>query len=126
MNVVKPSKPEDMATATAVEGDIREFVQREVTPPRNPNKPRLEVDSEPVKADSINAMVDRASRGSVRELDNLIFDLQRVRDHLTVEGERIQRAITKYIQTSDTTMETVKVMTDSMVRWKDNGSSQDS
>jgi hypothetical protein len=122
MNVIKTAKPEDLEASLAVEGDIREFVRREVTQTRS--RPRTEGEEEAVRADSINTMVERASRGSVKELDNLISDLQRVRDHLTGEADRIQRAISKYVQSSDTTMETVKVMADNMGRWKDAGIQQ--
>lgn len=121
MNVVKTTKPDDMtvalAAALAVEGDIREFVRREVPPPRS--QPRSGNEEEAIRAESINTLVERASRDSVEEIDHLISDLQRMRDLLTGEADRIKRAITKYVQSSDTTMETVKAMADNMTQWKE-------
>jgi hypothetical protein len=122
MNVLKPAKADDVEAALAVEGDIREFVRREIAPARS--KSGSEGGDESVRAENINGLIERAGRGSLKELDHLIADLQRVRDHLSGEADRIQRAVSKYVQSSDSTMETVKVMAENMIRWKNTGAEQ--
>jgi hypothetical protein len=119
MNAVKPAKPQEMQVALAVEGDIRELLREEITPPRKtPPRPVVVANGSEIGAADINAMVFRAAQGSVKELDSLIATLQHVREQLTSEGERIQRSIAKFVQSSQSTMESVKVIAESVNAWK--------
>jgi hypothetical protein len=113
MNALKPGRT-DERQATVVEGEIRDFIRRDVVPAR---KSADDAGSE-IASDSINSLIDRAARSSVKEIDKLIVDLQNVRDYLRTEGERVQREITRYVQVSQTAMASVKIITDSMGQWK--------
>jgi hypothetical protein len=113
MNIVKNGRPEEMQISL-VDGELGELVRREVAPAR---VVRAEPAAEP-DADKINFLLERAGQGSVKEIERLIADLQRVRDYLISEGERVQRSITRYLEASQSTMASVKVIADSMSQWK--------
>jgi hypothetical protein len=110
---VKPAKPESDQAVTAVEGEIADFVRRDVAPRK------LGSDSnEDTIAENLNTLLDRAGRHSSKEIDRLIADLSQVRDFLRSEGDRVQREISKYVQISQTAMASVKIISDSMGQWK--------
>lgn len=114
MSAVQSTRPGDIAAALAVEGDIREFVRKEVAPERNGS--RSSDDGAMVGAENINVLVKRASTASVEELDNLISDLQRVRDRLKAESERIQDAICRHVRASQATLQSVRLIAGNMER----------
>jgi hypothetical protein len=79
----------DQAAATAFEGEIREFVRRDVAFLR---RPRSDVDTTVDPAsDNINALIRRVAGASMEEIDRVILELQGVRDMLRGEGERVSR-----------------------------------
>ncbi len=97
------------------EGEIREFVRRDVAQLRRPAA------SEPTGEQAVhnlNSLLDRVSVSSVTEIDNLIADLRNVRDFLQNEGERVQREISSYAQLSHVAMTSVKIVAESMAQWK--------
>lgn len=96
------------------EGEIREFIRRDVAHLRRPQPEGQAGDA----VNSINSLLDRVSGSSVQEIDNLIVDLRKVRDFLQTEGERVQREITSYAQLSQVAMTSVKIIAESMSQWK--------
>ena len=86
----------DQAAATAFEGEIREFVRRDVAFLR---RQRSDADqaSEPV-SDNLNVLIRRVSGASMEEIDRVILELQGVRDMLRAEGERVSREIARLRQ----------------------------
>ena len=103
------------AVATAFEGEIREFVRRDVAP-RRP-RPETEAPGEPV-ADNLNALIGRVSGASMEEIDRVIADLQAVREMLRHEGERVSREIAGYASLSHAAMTAMKVIGESVSQWK--------
>ena len=106
----------DQAAATAFEGEIREFVRRDVAFLR---RQRSDTDqaSEPV-SDSLNVLIRRVSGASMEEIDRVILELQGVRDMLRTEGERVSREIAGYASLSHAAMTAMKVIGDSLMQWK--------
>lgn len=107
----------DQAAANAFEGEIREFVRRDVAFLR---RPRNEADAsaqEPV-AENLNALIRRVSGASMDEIDRVISELQGVRDMLRAEGERVNREIAGYASLSHAAMTAMKVIGDSLTQWK--------
>jgi len=102
----------DQASATSFEGEIREFVRRDVTFLRRPRP-----EAEPV-ADNLNALIRRVSGASMEEIDRVILELQGVRDMLRSEGERVSREIAGYASLSHAAMTAMKVIADSLAQWK--------
>jgi hypothetical protein len=103
------------AAASAFEGEIREFVRRDVAPRR----PR-DVDGAPAEliADNLNGLIRRVSGASMEEIDRVIAELQQVREMLRKEGERVGREIAGYASLSHAAMTAMKVIGESVTQWK--------
>ena len=105
----------DQAAATA-EGEIREFVRRDVAFLRR-QRSEAEPGADPV-ADNLNALIRRVSGASMEEIDRVILELQSVRDMLRIEGDRVSREIAGYASLSHAAMTAMKVIGDSLTQWK--------
>ena len=107
----------DQAAATAFEGEIREFVRRDVATLR---RQRSEGDAaaDPA-AENLNALIRRVAGASMEEIDRVILELQGIRDMLRGEGERVSRELAGYASLSHASMTAMKVIGDSLKQWKD-------
>ena len=107
----------DQAAATAFEGEIREFVRRDVATLR---RQRNEGDAaaDPA-AENLNALIRRVAGASMEEIDRVILELQGIRDMLRSEGERVSRELSGYASLSHASMTAMKVIGDSLKQWKD-------
>jgi hypothetical protein len=104
---------DDTETTNEFEGEIREFIRRDVSHLRRPLS-----DASEQAVNNINSLLDRVSSSSVSEIDRLMVDLRNVRDFLASEGERVQREIAGYAQLSQVAMTSVKIIAESMQQWK--------
>ena len=104
---------DDTNPPSEFEGEIREFIRRDVAHLRRP----LGEGSEQA-VNGIHSLLDRVSGSSVTEIDGLIADLHNVREFLKSEGERVQREIASYAQLSQVAMTSVKIIAESMSQWK--------
>src|SRR3954468_16504254 len=104
----------NQAAASAVEGEIREFVRRDVAHLR---RQRTGAEGDPV-SDNLNSLIRRVSGASMEEIDRVILELQGVRDMLRNEGERVSREIAGYASLSHAAMTAMKVIGDSLTQWK--------
>ena len=107
------------AAATAFEGEIREFIRRDVAHLRRP-RPDLETaaatgDS---AAENLNSLIRRVAGASMEEIDRVILELQAVRDMLRIEGERVSREISGYASLSHAATTSMKVIADSITQWR--------
>jgi hypothetical protein len=109
----RPAKPADEAlnTVANVEGEIREFVRKDVMSGRRTSPDDL-------GAGNLNFLIERVAGTSIREIEHLITELQSVSDYLRSEGERVQREIAGYAQASQAAMASAKIIADSMGQWK--------
>lgn len=114
MNAV-PARAE---TPSEFEGEIREFIRRDVSHIRRAAAEGTPSAAAEQAATNITSLLDRVSGSSVSEIDSLIADLRNVRDFLQTEGERVQREITSYAQLSQVAMTSVKIIGESMTQWK--------
>jgi hypothetical protein len=115
MTLFKSRDTSELETSveTEVEGEIREFVRRDVaTLRRHP-----ENDSELV-ASNINSLLQRVAGTSIQEIDKLIAELQTLRDRLTAEAARVQREIVEYATLSQAAMQSTKIIAESISNWK--------
>jgi hypothetical protein len=103
---------DDAETPVEFEGEIREFIRRDVAHLRRPQEGSEQA------VTSIHSLLDRVSGSSVTEIDGLIADLRNVRDFLKAEGDRVQREIASYAQLSQVAMTSVKIIAESMSQWK--------
>ena len=107
---------DEAPASTEFEGEIREFIRRDVAHLRRPAGEAGAASEQAVN--NINSLLDRVSGSSVSEIDGLIADLRNVRDFLHSEGERVQREIASYAQLSQVAMTSVKIIAESMTQWK--------
>ncbi len=107
----------DQAAATAFEGEIREFVRRDVAFLRRHQRNEAEQTPEPI-VDNLNVLIRRVSGASMEEIDRVILELQSVREMLRSEGERVGREIAGYASLSHAAMTAMKVIGDSLTQWK--------
>jgi hypothetical protein len=103
----------DKTVETQVEGEIREFVRRDVATLRR----QPESDSEMV-ASNIGTLLARVSGTSVKEIDKLIAELQTLREMLHNEGARVQREIVEYATLSHAAMQSTRIIAESLTHWK--------
>lgn len=115
----KPSErtESEQAAVTAFEGEIREFVRRDVAHLRRQRNDVEQPASEPV-TDNLNVLIRRVSGASMDEIDRVILELQGVREMLRSEGERVSREIAGYASLSHAAMTAMKVIGDSLTQWK--------
>jgi hypothetical protein len=57
----------------------------------------------------------------VQEIDRLMGELHTLRELLQSEGARVQREITEYAHLSQSAMQSTKIITDSLSKWKSDG-----
>lgn len=111
-----PAKLGDVDQAvSAFEGEIREFVRRDVGAQR---KPRDIGPGAEAGADNMNTLIQRVSGASMDEIDRVIGELQGVRNMLRSEGERVSREIAGYASLSHAAMTAMKVISESLTQWK--------
>jgi chromatin segregation and condensation protein Rec8/ScpA/Scc1 (kleisin family) len=118
MSVSRPERlgevDEAAANVNAVEGEIREFVRRDISifrrerPNGNTNEP----------AENISALIQRVASQSVSEIERVIAELTQVRDMLRNEGDRVQREIAGYAALSQAAMTSMKIIGDSLTQWR--------
>jgi hypothetical protein len=116
MSLIKSREPAELekSAETEVEGEIREFVRRDVATLR---RQQPEADSEMV-ASNISSLLQRVAGTSVQEIDKLISELQTLREMLHSEGARVQREIVEYATLSQAAMQSTKIIAESLTHWK--------
>jgi hypothetical protein len=89
-----------------VEGKVRESVRRDFAPRRRPADNDL--------AGHVGSVMRRVAESSLQEIDDLIVVLQGRREELLSESARVQREIIEYAKLSQSTMQSTKIITDSL------------
>lgn len=124
MNVVRPersgTRPNGEARSAdpaSVEGEIREFVRRDVAPARR-MPAATQMPGGDSQAEQVNALVARVANASMDEIDRVILELQSIREMLRAEGERVTRDIAGYASLSHAAMTSMRVIADSLTQWK--------
>ena len=124
MNVVRPERPGARpngearpADPASVEGEIREFVRRDVAPARRLPQ-ATQMPGGDAQAEQVNALVARVANASMEEIDRVILELQGVREMLRAEGERVTRDISGYASLSHAALTSMRVIGDSLAQWK--------
>lgn len=104
----------DQPAEMEVEGDIREFVRSDVVT----NLGRQPENENEMVASTINSLLQRVAGTSVQEIDNLITELETLRDMLHSEGARVQREIVEYASLIAGALQSTKTITESLTQWK--------
>ena len=111
MSAVKQRIVEDRNAANEFEGEIREFVRRDVTMRRQPEGAES-------GAENLSSLIERVSAATVIEIDRVISELQNIRSLLHSEGDRVRREITGYAGLSQSAVSTMKVIADTISQLK--------
>jgi hypothetical protein len=117
MNAINAERSENFADATEAaadfEGELREIIRgRDVTFLRAPMaKPMGD-------ANNLNSLIQRVAGSSTAEIDNLIRELQELREFLESEGERVQREIAGYARVSQNARTQMETLGQRIAEWR--------
>ncbi|WP_128923619.1 hypothetical protein [Bradyrhizobium guangxiense] len=131
MNAMRPEKIEttetetvdtNLAAVTEVEAGIRDFVRNDIAYLRRPasstpDPPPLDPSAE-ATVNNVNSLIQRVAGTSLAEIENLISELESLRDLLHAEGQRVQREISGYAQLSQAAMKSTRMIADNVAQWK--------
>lgn len=117
MSAIKRLGDVDRNASNEFEGEIREFIRRDVTMRRHGTDADTEANSG-TGAENLNSLIERVSGATVSEIDRLISELQGIRTLLHNEGERVRREITGYAGLSQSAVATMKVIGDTLSQLK--------
>ena len=67
---------------------------------------------------SVNSLIQRVAGTSLSEIENLISELESLRELLHAEGQRVQREIAGYAQLSQAAMKSTRMIADNVAQWK--------
>jgi hypothetical protein len=114
MNIMKQrgSSEIDKAADAEIEGNIRELVRRD------PAALRQTGGESEVVANRLSSLLRRVSGNSTQEIDNLISELQTLRDRLQADGSRVEREIVEYAALSQSVSQLTKIISDGVTQVK--------
>jgi hypothetical protein len=115
----------NLAAVSEVEAGIRDFVRNDVAYLRRPAtgvanssaETALEPNHE-ATVNNVNSLIQRVAGTSLAEIENLISELESLRDLLHAEGQRVQREISGYAQLSQAAMKSTRMIADNVTQWK--------
>jgi hypothetical protein len=113
----------DLAAVSEVEAGIRDFVRNDIAYLRRPmsaattTEPTLDPSAE-ATVNNVNSLIQRVAGTSLSEIENLISQLEGLRDLLHAEGQRVQREISGYAQLSQAAMKSTRMIADNVEQWK--------
>ena len=131
MNVMRSEKIEtteaepvdtNLAAVSEVEAGIRDFVRNDIAYLRRPvaggaGDAPLDPSAE-ATVTNVNSLIQRVAGTSLAEIENLISELESLRDLLHAEGQRVQREISGYAQLSQAAMKSTRMIADNVTQWK--------
>jgi hypothetical protein len=129
MNVTRSEKVEstevedsNLAAVSEVEAGISDFVRNDIAYLRRPapgavSSEVLEPTHE-ATVNNVNSLIQRVAGTSLTEIENLISELESLRDLLHAEGQRVQREISGYAQLSQAAMKSTRMISDNVSQWK--------
>lgn len=130
MNAIRSEKidaideDQDSVAASEVEAGIRDFVRNDIAYLRRPAPSTVggtdtAVDqTAEATVSSVNSLIQRVAGTSLAEIENLISELESLRDLLHAEGQRVQREISGYAQLSQAAMKSTRMIADNVAQWK--------
>jgi hypothetical protein len=93
-------------TELRARGRVREVVRQDFAPRRRPAETDL--------AGHVGTLMRQVSDASLREIDDLVVELRLRREKLLSESARVQREIAEYAELSQLTMQSTKIITESL------------
>ena len=128
MNAIRSEKIESIDedqnsdAVSDVEAGIRDFVRNDIAYLRRPVPSMVGgTDADPpaeATVNNVNSLIQRVAGTSLAEIENLISELESLRDILHAEGQRVQREISGYAQLSQAAMKPTRMIADNVAQWK--------
>jgi hypothetical protein len=121
-----PEVDDNLAAVSEVEAGIRDFVRNDIAYLRRP-APGQATTAEATldlgagaeaTVNNVNSLIQRVAGTSLAEIENLIGELESLRDLLHAEGQRVQREISGYAQLSQAAMKSTRMIADNVAQWK--------
>jgi hypothetical protein len=114
----QPETETNLAAVSDVEAGIRDFVRNDIAYLRRPGIAALGEADQDTAVTNVNSLIQRVAGASLGEIENLITELERLRDMLHSEGQRVQREIAGYAQLSHAAMKSTRIIAENMTQWK--------
>ena len=125
LNETEPQNESGLSAVSDVEAGIRDFVRNDVAYLRRPAPGLLPPEPQAALEDtteqtvnSVSTMIQRFAGTSLNEIENLLTELEALRDLLHNESERVQREVAGYAQLSQTAMKSARLIADNVSQWK--------
>jgi hypothetical protein len=106
-----------VATISDLADGIRDIIAAEISAP----PPPAGEGEGGVGGDGFASLIKDISATSMAELDRLIGELQQAKAFLQSEGERIERETLGYVELSQTALESVKIISETVGEWRKAG-----
>ena len=131
--IESPELDSNLAAVSEVEAGIRDFVRNDIAYLRRPapgvqssgettpetKLPEIKLEpSQEATVNNVNSLIQRVAGTSLAEIENLIAELEALRDLLHAEGQRVQREISGYAQLSQAAMKSTRMIADNVTQWK--------
>ena len=122
-SIESPEEDSNLAAVSEVEAGIRDFVRNDIAYLRRApsmlasGETALEPGTE-ATVNNVNSLIQRVAGTSLGEIENLISELETLRDLLHAEGQRVQREISGYAQLSQAAMKSTRMIADNVAQWK--------
>jgi hypothetical protein len=100
-------------TQLRVQGRVQERVRNSV---RDDFAPRRRLADNDV-AGHVGSLVQRTAATSLREIDDLILELRKLREELLSESARMQSEIIEYAKLSQSTIQSAKIVTERLANF---------
>ena len=94
------------------------YLRRPAPVPRAPNTDAKLEPSTEATVNNVNSLIQRVAGTSLAEIENLVTELESLRDLLHAEGQRVQREISGYAQLSQAAMKSTRMIADNVAQWK--------
>ena len=106
----------DTPMTDVAEGDANLVPADTSSPPTVPPDPAPETGS-----DNVSSLIQNLGAPSIDELEKIIGELQQARTYLKSESERIERETVGYTELSQTAMESVRIIAETVGEWRKAG-----
>ena len=111
----------NLAAVSEVEAGIRDFVRNDIAYLRrqvaSPETAPTDANTD-ATVSNVNSLIQRVAGSSLAEIENLVSELESLRDLLHAEGQRVQREIAGYAQLSQAAMKSTRIIAENVAQWK--------
>ena len=118
----------NLAAVSQVEEGIRDFVRNDIAylrraapslapEPQQHQQQQHDLSAEQTVA-TVSSLIQRVAGVSLSEIENLVQELESLRDVLHTEGQRVQREIAGYAQLSQAAIKSTRMISENVAQWK--------